>query len=912
MTVRRLIFLLLFPAVLLGEQQYYGTRVSTLSLTGVSDPSDLQLVPIRSGDVITIDNLRTSIQALYDTGRYSYIEVDAVTEPAGTLLEFRVRPYFFFSTIRLEPENLLDRPLSGLFRLPYGEKFSQSAVDRITSDTADLLHTEGYFDASVKPNVQFDVASRLATVTLTVENGVKAEVGKITITGGEDTFPDRTQLFDAFGIRQGSKYHSDILDNAVRKVREKFVDLKFGAFLNTRIDVKKDYHSETNTVDLIVAIQPGVFTLVEVIPKELISQSRLKQLVPIYEEGAVDDDLIEEGRSQILSFMQQRGYFEATVERERIDAPLDNAVQINYRVDTGRQHEVRSVRIQGNEHFTTDEITARTKVRGPGMLGRGVFSPDILEQDVRAIGAMYRNAGFEEAKVTSDSPETDHAVDIVISIQEGRQLLINRLSFEGNLEVPEAELLERSGLREGQVYTPAAVDTARNALTSMYYAKGFPDVRIEQRVEKPETSGVTVSFRITEGASYQIRKVTVAGNSITEEKIVRRHANLYPDTPFNPEAILDSQRRLYSTGLFSRVDVVPVEEGLPGVRNVLIQVEDARPILVTPSVGYQGSSGARGTLDISHSNLFGQERSINLRLRATFLTPSPSSNRELRIQLSYREPKLGNHNFDAIGSIFVERSHQTAYDASRTDFSLQVLRNVSAAQNLLFTASYQNVNLQDIRVNPRARQFADEVGVIQIARIGVSYIRDHRNDPINTRTGTFHTTTVQLASRAYGSEVNFGSVFNQSIFYWPLRNAVVATSLRLAWNKPYGRTDELPITERYFAGGSTTLRGFGQDKAGREGGGDAMVIGNLEYRRSLTFLPIKNIGGVLFYDAGNIFAKVPNLEVQNFSHTVGAGIRYQTPVGPIRFDTGYRLHPSPLVDQEDKRLHFFFTLGHTF
>src|SRR5205823_5270886 len=155
----------------------------------------------------------------------------------------------------------------------------------------------------------------------------------------------------------------------------------------------------------------------------------------------------------------------------------------------------------------------------------------------------------------------------------------------------------------------------------------------------------------------------------------------------------------------------------------------------------------------------------------------------------------------------------------------------------------------------------------------------HRNDPINPRTGTFHTTTIQLASRAFGSEVNFASIFNQSIFYWPVNDAVVATSLRLGWNKPFGKTDELPITERYFAGGSTTLRGFGQDKAGSEGGGDAMLIGNLEYRRALPSLPVKNIGAVLFYDAGNIFAKVPNLEVQKFSHTVGAGIRYRTPVG---------------------------------
>src|SRR5262245_49960033 len=139
MTVRRLIFLLLFPAIAYAQQQFYGTRVGSLSLSGLSDQSDLQKIPLRPGDIITTENVRASIQALYDTGKYAYIEVDARTQPTGTHLEFRVRPFFFFSTIRLSPEELLERPLSSFLRLPYGERFSQSVVDRIASQTLDLL-----------------------------------------------------------------------------------------------------------------------------------------------------------------------------------------------------------------------------------------------------------------------------------------------------------------------------------------------------------------------------------------------------------------------------------------------------------------------------------------------------------------------------------------------------------------------------------------------------------------------------------------------------------------------------------------------------------------------------------------------------------------------------------------------------
>src|SRR5438094_10535073 len=172
MKVRVLMLVLLAPYWLNAEQQYYGTRVASLTLSGTESQTDLELLPIRPGDVITTDNIRSSIQALYNTGRYSYVEVDATPAASGgTDLTFRVRSNFFFSTIRLEPDNILERPLSGYFRLPYGEKFTNSAVDAIVRDTADLLKAEGYFEGTITPKYELDEATHLAFVTLSVTPG---------------------------------------------------------------------------------------------------------------------------------------------------------------------------------------------------------------------------------------------------------------------------------------------------------------------------------------------------------------------------------------------------------------------------------------------------------------------------------------------------------------------------------------------------------------------------------------------------------------------------------------------------------------------------------------------------------------------------------------------------------------------
>ena len=324
--------------------------------------------------------------------------------------------------------------------------------------------------------------------------------------------------------------------------------------------------------------------------------------------------------------------------------------------------------------------------------------------------------------------------------------------------------------------------------------------------------------------------------------------------------------------------------------------------------GVQDREGVRGTVEVSHTNLFGLDRSLSFRVRG--------SKREQRFQTTFREPRLFNWELDGFASLFVERTRQRRFDASRIDFSLQSLKRFANDDSLLVSASFQTVNLQDIRVNEKADDFPDEVGTIQIGSLGASYIRDSRNDRLNPSRGNYFTGTFQLSNRALGSEVNFTSLFTQASIYRPANGAVLAASLRVGWNRPYGGTVKVPITERYFAGGSTTLRGFGRDEAGPEVGGNALAILNAEYRFPIPFL-IPGFGGAAFYDTGTVFPRMSDFNFGDFTHTAGFGLRYETPLGPIRVDFGFNLNrqlrelPDDVFELESGN-QVFFTLGHTF
>lgn len=899
MVLRGLILLLLLPWMA-EAQQHYGTRVAGLSISdGATEP--LQVIPLKVGDVITAENIRASIQALYDTGLYNTIEVDAAAVPEGSYLTFKVRQHFFFSTFRLRPETLLGRSISSYFRLPVGEKFSTTAVQRLAADTVELLRSEGYFEAAVTPEYEFDETTRLVTTTLNADSGPRATIGAVRIQGGEQTF-SREELLDSFDIKTGSVFSATNLDERIVEVREKFTEL---GFLNTRVDVERLYSASANAVDFNIVIEPGTFTLVEARGYE-ISRSRLRELVPTFEEGAVDSDLVEEGRVEIDRYLQQEGYFEALVRAQVIDAPLDNATQIIYTIEPGERHRINSIRITGSTYFTEDELKSRMQIRPAGLLSRGTFSADLLEEDVRAIRLMYRNAGFEETETSGRFSEENHSIDVVIEISEGERLPVEGIAFLGNSAADDSELHQALRLKEGDIYTPIAVEEARNDLTSHYYANGYPDVRVEPIIRSAATGrGIRVTFSIEEGNHFRIGEIRVAGNVVTQDKIIFRHSPIYPNTPYNPEDVLTAQQRLYATGLFARVDIVTLQQDLPGIRNLLIQVEEANRILVTYGLGYQEFEGARGTVEVSYNNLWGQDRSISFRVRG--------SRREQRFQSTYREPQLFNWNLDGFASLFVERAQRPSFDASRFDFSIQTLKRLPGQQNFLFTTSYQTVNLRDVRDNRQATKVPEETGVIQIARVGASLIRERRDDPISPSTGSFNSTTLQIATKALASEVNFTSLFNQSSFYRAAGIGIVATSARFGWNRPFGGTSRVPISERYFAGGSTTLRGFDLDEAGVPTGGNALVIGNLEYRIPLTRLPIQGFGAAAFYDAGNVFNRISDVRLRDFTHTAGFGLRYQTPLGPVRLDVGFNLNPRQLPGPtREERTQVFFTLGHAF
>jgi len=900
------------PTLAWAQQAFYGTRVSNISLSEGADPKDLERISLHSGDMITPENVRAAIQALFETAHYRSVEVDASSSDAGTNLTFLVTPHSYFGTFRLLPENILERPLSTLLRLPVGQKFSNARVDEIVQATGQLLEDDGYFNTKLTVQTSLDnTTNRLQNVDV-IANGItakdKAHISEVDIRGGENNFTV-SDLQDAFHVSSGDIYNASAIDKGVSAIQKKFLDKNF---LNTRVAATHAFNAGENSVRLDITVEPGQETVIDTAGQ--ISDEEIRKLVPIFEEGSFDPDLIREGRDRIVEYLQQEGYFDATVDDPKIiPSTADSPFQVRFVINKGEKHRVKTVEFRGNTAFTSEELQKRIRVHPAAVLNRGLFSDELVKADVEAIRKMYSAAGYEAAFVEFHREEdsTRHEIHVVFEITENSRYPIEKVKFEGNMAIPEEELRAAIHLKEADLYSSDKAEDARRDLTRLYYKKGYPDARIEAAADRnPETNGRLLTYRISEGRRYLVGQILISGNTLTNPNYIRRTSGLKEyNSPYNPEDVLEGQRKLYATGLFRHVDVVALDRDTGELRTVLIQIEEAKPIVFTPGIGVKEYAGPRITLDVSHNNLMGGARSLGARLRLGLY--------EQQFQTTYHEPRLFNHEtLDGYATLTIENRNQVAYKSNDIEFSLQVRKRLSVTKNVLLTASYQTVNLKDIRSN-FGRRFPDLEGIIQIARVGASYVTDTRDDPLDPKRGVFTTSTFQIASKGLGSEVDFLSLFNQSTYQRKYGVGIVALSNRIGWKVPYGDTVDLPISERYFAGGSTTLRGFDVDEAGPPGGGQLLTIENVEYRVPIKTFSFGTLGGAAFYDTRNVFERPSDFSFADYTHSAGLGLRFLTPLGPVRFDVGFNFNPKIRpnefgVPERQKRTQLFFTLGQAF
>ncbi len=944
----------------------------------------LESLPQKINEPLDKYKVRESVQALYNTGRFSEIQVEAQHTGAGAVaLTFATQENYFIGSLNSEGSTTrpTDSQLITASKLVLGELFTDEKVQDGIQHMQRTLQERGYYNATIQPFYEWDSRNQQVKIQFVVNKGRAAHVGVIKVTGDSGLMPERVS--DISHLHKGDQVTADRVTHALQKLRKHYQSEKR---LEAQVVMTvRNYRSESNTVDYTFDINRGPVVDVRLEGAKL-RQGKIKKFVPIYEENAVDDDLLNEGAHNIRDYFQSQGYFDVKVSYNQL-RPNNNRREVVYYIQRNERHKFVELAINGNHYFSRDEIRERMSLQpAGGLLLWGTFSQSLLARDVDAIQTLYANNGFREAKVTPQVIDNyqgkNGSLKVTVNIEEGQQTTVGKLTIEGNSAVSSDDIRTMISASEGQPYSDTMIINDQTEVTDGYFNRGFPQMRFEYQTapEPQDPQKVDITYKITEGPEIFVDKVLYSGLHYTKGFVVQREMKIQPNEPLSQQQMLDSQRRLYDLGIFNEVNMaVQNPDGDATHKNVNFQVSEAKRYTFNYGVGFevqtgqptgttnpQGTTGAspRVSFDITRLNFRGRDHTVTLKTRY--------GNLEKLGLIGYDAPRWFDFEHLSLNlTAFYEQTNDVrTFTAKRLEGSAEIKQEIDRATTLLYRLIYRRVSTSSLVIDPNLVPLFSQP--VRVGMPDFSYLRDTRDNPIESRKGSFTTFDIGVAAGAFGSEPSFTRLVTQNSTYYQFhkRRWVFARSTRIGIEEPFGSTSAaiaapgpgappptsfIPLPERFLAGGSTTHRGFGINQAGPRDlttgfplGGEALFINNLELRTPPLPFPWvgNNLSAVLFHDMGNVFTTpiqmvhnlfrytqqdrsaclTPTTTVCNFdyvSHALGAGIRYRTPVGPVSLDVGYNLNPPafPITAPTDgtlpradvlHRFNIFFNIGQTF
>jgi len=1021
-------------------EQWQGLPVRRISFAGVAasrlDPLPGHLAQVE-GAPLNPDDLRKSLRQLFATGLYETIDAAAARLGDGVALTFQGTPRTFIGTVSVDGAKggTMNAQLSSASQLAAGTRNTPAKLNRAIDDMRTALADNGFHEPLITQTLTPVADEQLVNIAFHVTSGPQARIGTVQVNG--DSGMSAEEFRHYAHLKTGAHVDHDTANRALSGVLKHYRNKER---LEAEIKLESEqYDAATKRTNFIFSANQG--SRVKVLVKgAAISQDRVRGVIPIYEEGAVDEDLLNEGNRRLRDYYQRLGYFDVKVGHQEQSAGAQE-VEILFNVDLGPRRRVQRVEMAGNHYFDSATLKELLNVHAADSLDRhGSYSQALLATDVSALEAVYRNNGFSKVRITPEtsSPETAVAdnstavaapkransaparsfsaarttapLAVTYRIDEGEQLRVGTVEIKGSEQVDTAQLTPLLNTTAGQLLSPRNLAGDRDTLVTNYLSRGFehPQVDVTQQPDPSDPGKVNVVFHVTEGQQVFVRKVLLTGLHFTRPETVAHAITIHAGDPLDQTALLDTQRNLYEFALFNEVNTaVENPNGGDSHKTVLLQAIEARRWTLTYGGGFEAQTGtphyncgliilsgavcnSQGKTGVSprvlgiitRNNLFGRELSASLQGNYGLL--------EQKIDLLFDAPHVTrNRNFGLnFTGGYANSLDVTTYVASKLEGSLRLSEHFTAPGSLLSKANsfIYELNFRRIKVQANSLQvspgeIAQESTAVRVAGPAFTWLRDTRDSVLDAHRGTYTSLQEFLSDKVFGAQAVFNrlDVSNSSYKSFDKDRLVLARTTRYGQERAFGTpgTELIPLPERLYAGGYSSLRGFSINAAGPRDpetgypiGGAGALINSSEMRLPPPNLPFFGdaLSLVLFHDMGNVFTNASdiwpsairtrqpnrdtcrNLNIVNpndpdqappgpvtstgwqgecsfnyFSHAVGVGLRYHTPVGPIRLDFSYNLNTpifpviynysnptAPASVGEAGHFNFFFSLGQAF
>lgn len=872
---------------------YEGLIVRDITVSGLRVGPDSKVDPLiaqATGQPLDRAKIRQTVRSLYSTGRYNDVAAEVErTADGGVNLTFVVQLNYFIGSVRVDgaPDRPTANQIVNVTKFQLGEQLTLDKITRALDRVRVLMEDNGFYKSSTAYQEETQPINQQVNLHLQVTPGAAARVGKITLTG--DSKLALPEVEEDAHLHPGDRVTSEHIRSALERLRNRY--RKHSRYTAQVSMVDRAYNSARNTVDYTLHIEPGPIVQIAVEGAK-ISRRVMKERIPVYEENAVEDDLLNEGRLNLADYMQSRGYFDVKVQYTKKQDSDGKKLHIIYDIDPGDRHKLVKLEVQGNKYFLTDTLITRMQVQAASRLvSHGRFSPLLLDSDIKGLQELYRANGFQSINITGKAEDdyqgAHNQLAVFVNVSEGPQTLVGSSKFSGNHSIPDDDLRNQITSTEGQPYSEYNLSNDRDQVLTEYQNRGYPDARLEISAKpSADANHMDIAFDIKEGEKVIVDRVLISGLEATRSKVVDREVKIHPGDALSQKDLYSTQQQLYDLGIFSQVDVALQDpEGHEQNKNVLVDLREAPRYVFNYGIGFEVQTGqpsnnsAQGQTGVSPRVSFDVTRLNFLGLNHNIVFKSNLGNLQQRALLSYEAPRfLDNEKLRLTFTAFYDKTLSVStFTSRRIEGSAQIEEKLNRVSTYLYRFSYRQVQAEDIAQNFDQNNIQLLFQTARVGGPGFVYLRDKRDSPIDPTKGNNTSFDVSWQSRYFASEADFAHLLIQNATYHAIgkKGMVFARSTRLGLEETFHKTVlpkanfeiadgfvPIPLPERLFAGGANSHRGFAINQAGprdfgsgQPSGGSALFLNSFELRLPPVNWPYvgNNLSFVLFNDIGNVF-----------------------------------------------------------
>ncbi len=724
-----------------------------------------------------------------------------------------------------------------------------------------------------------------------------------------------TTILNKIKLRKGDDFEKSALNKELKRL------YAMGYFSDVFVETK--FHEEGVTIVFTVVEKP-IISKIEFKGASRIKKVKLEQKIVTKTGTLLDFHLAQQDAAEIKNYYTEEGYSRVNVKYEVETDPETGKAVVTFVINEGAALRIKSVEVEGNENISSDDIRKYMSTKPAfWFIQKGAFDEEKFQADLDRIRAAYRSKGFLDAKVTGKTEDVKNKEEIVVIVvvEEGKKYLIGSLEVQGNLVFPEKEVNKKINLKPGDTFDYEKIKEDVEKIRMLYYDKGYMDAEVNLLHKYDAAKDrMDLTYEIQAKEETYVGRINIIGNTKTKDRIIRRELRTYPGEKYDGEQLRKGKERIYNLGFFEDVYFETVPTKIKNVKDLNVTVKETKTGDFSLGGGYSSVDAFIGFVQI-------RQRNFDILNFPTFtgsgqdlIVRAEAGSAKNNYYVSWTDPWIFDYPY--LFGFDLYRNEQKKFGESgydyaerRTGGSLRLGKDLTDEVNTGLLYNLEEVKISELP-DDVSNDLKDERGENILSRLTWRLNYDTRDNKYSPSKGLMTGFSLENAGGFIGGDRDFYKFYGYSNYYHSIvDNVVLELSGRGGVVENYADTDKVPIYERFYAGGATTIRGYKERGVGPRDardknivvGGKALLLGNAE----VTFPVFKRlIKGAVFYDVGNVTTQFSSLfSDSEYKQGVGVGVRVKTPIGPVKLDYGY-----PLNDNEGdkKEGQFYFSVSHGF